>query len=117
MRVGKCEVLGVEIGARGTCAHYNSERDIVAIRFRCCGEYYGCHACHALLAGHPAERWPHFEFDRRAILCGACGEELTIHQYLSSPEACPLCHAPFNPGCRKHHQLYFEVQGGPRLGS
>ena len=49
---------------------------------KCCGVYYACKDCHHALAGHPIEVWPDSEWIEKAILCGACGQELTIHQYM-----------------------------------
>lgn len=106
-------VHGVEVDARGRCAHYGSSRDIVSIRFPCCDRWYACHACHEALEDHDAERWPADRFDERAVLCGECGSELAITEYLASPSRCPRCGAPFNPGCVDHHPLYFEVGAGP----
>ena len=37
----------------------------------------------------------------------ACGEELTVRQYLDCGDRCPACLAGFNPGCKAHHRLYF----------
>ena len=51
--------------------------------------------------------WQHGEFGEQAILCGACGNELTIRQYLACGAVCPACQAPFNPGCQHHYHLYF----------
>ncbi|MDO5053095.1 MAG: CHY zinc finger protein, partial [Pseudoclavibacter sp.] len=90
------------------CVHYRTELDIVAIRFACCREYYPCHACHAETAGHPPERWPASAFEELAILCGACGSELTIRAYLDAA-ACPHCAAPFNPRCALHRERYFHA--------
>jgi uncharacterized CHY-type Zn-finger protein len=53
--------------------------------------------------------WPIAERDRKAILCGACGLEMSIHDYLACADRCPACAAHFNPGCASHHHLYFEV--------
>lgn len=82
---------------------------MVAVRFPCCGRYYACHACHVELERHAPRRWPRGAFDRRAVLCGACGTELEIAAYLASPDRCPRCDAPFNPACVDHHPLYFDV--------
>lgn len=51
----------------------------------------------------------------RAILCGACGYELTIQEYMDSGYLCPHCGAGFNPGCRNHYDFYFALK--PRLES
>ena len=46
-----------------------------------------------------------------AVLCGACGTQLTVRQYLACDNRCPACAAPFNPGCRLHYRFYFEDAG------
>ena len=77
---------------------------------KCCGVYYACKDCHHALAGHPIVVWPESEWIQKAILCGACGKELTIHQYMRCEFSCPACHEGFNPGCRRHYHFYFGVQ-------
>ena len=77
---------------------------------KCCDRYYACKDCHNALAAHPVVRWPQREWDAEAILCGACGAELTIRAYLASANSCPGCGAPFNPGCTKHYAFYFEME-------
>ncbi len=101
-------VRGATVDDQTRCAHYASPLDVVAIRFRCCGEYYPCHLCHEEAAGHPAERWPASEFDARAVLCGVCRHELTIAEYQAAT-ACPHCGARFNPRCASHSHLYFDI--------
>jgi uncharacterized CHY-type Zn-finger protein len=101
-------VRGVDLDAQTRCAHWRSPRDIIAIRMKCCGEYYACSDCHDALTGHAAEVWPQSEFAEKAVLCGVCGTELSIRAYLDCADACPACGAGFNPGCRHHHHLYFE---------
>jgi uncharacterized CHY-type Zn-finger protein len=91
------------------CAHYRSGLDIIAIKFKCCQTYYSCYHCHEAEAGHPPQVWKRGEFDEKAILCGACGEELTIDQYLQCGAVCPTCNSSFNSGCRHHYHLYFEI--------
>ena len=101
-------VLGQVVDAQTRCAHYKTVLDVIAIRFYCCGEYYPCHLCHAQVPGqHPAARWPVSEDDARAVLCGVCGHELGIAEYLGRPD-CPCCGARFNPGCKLHTDLYFD---------
>jgi uncharacterized CHY-type Zn-finger protein len=101
-------VRGVDLDAETRCAHYRSVLDIVAIKMRCCGVYHACRECHDELSDHATEVWPKADWDRPAVLCGACGLEMSIHEYLSCESRCPGCKAPFNPGCRNHHHLYFE---------
>jgi uncharacterized CHY-type Zn-finger protein len=108
-------VFGVAVDQETRCAHYGSECDIIAIKFKCCGEWYPCHSCHAELAGHAPERWPAADFDTHAVLCGACGNQLSVREYLACSSVCPRCGRDFNPGCANHHGLYFEQrQSWPR---
>ncbi|MBT2518118.1 hypothetical protein J7E29_11780 [Streptomyces sp. ISL-90] len=102
-------VLGPVVDEMTRCVHYQTAVDIVAIKFACCNEYYPCHLCHAATADHPAEQWPLRERNQEAVLCGACGTELTIESYLATNE-CPNCRAPFNERCRLHAHLYFETE-------
>ena len=74
---------------------------------KCCGVYYACKDCHEELAGHPVEVWPETEWNEKAILCGVCRSELSIHDYLQSGYRCPACGVEFNPKCRNHYHYYF----------
>jgi uncharacterized CHY-type Zn-finger protein len=100
-------VRGVEVDAQTRCVHYHSALDIIAIKMSCCGIYYACKDCHEALADHPIAAWPAAMWDQKAILCGNCGHELGISEYMASGYACPACSAGFNPGCRKHYHFYF----------
>jgi uncharacterized CHY-type Zn-finger protein len=102
-------VLGLDIDPQTRCAHYHGALDVIAIKMRCCGAFYACRECHDALADHAVRVWPRAEWAERAILCGACGEALSIEAYLACNDRCPACAAPFNPGCRTHHHLYFET--------
>ena len=102
-------VRGIDVDPQTRCAHYHSALDIIAIRMKCCDEYYACKECHEALAGHPIEVWPRAEWNEKAILCGACGTDLTINEYLGSAYRCPACGAAFNPGCGRHAHFYFEA--------
>jgi uncharacterized CHY-type Zn-finger protein len=108
MADSRVPVRGVELDSETRCIHYDSPRDVIAIRFACCREYFACYECHATRTGHDTERWPADAHEERAILCGVCDTELTISEYLDSDHACPHCNAMFNPGCANHHHLYFE---------
>ncbi|RFA18151.1 CHY zinc finger protein [Subtercola boreus] len=99
-------VLGAVVDDQTRCIHYHSVLDVIALRFACCGEYYPCHLCHAESAGHAAEVWSADRRDALAVLCGVCGSELSISEYLGV-DSCPRCGAGFNPGCRLHSHLYF----------
>lgn len=102
-------VHGVDLDSESRCAHYHSPLDIVAIKFKCCATFYACRDCHAALADHPALVWPAEQWNERAIRCGACGSLETIVEYVNGPPMCPACGASFNPGCRNHHQFYFDT--------
>jgi len=101
-------VKGVSLDPQTRCAHWHSPLDIIAIKMRCCGTYYACRECHDELAGHEAKVWPATEWAEPAVLCGECGVELRVEQYMACDNQCPACEARFNPGCRTHYHLYFE---------
>lgn len=103
------KVFGTEVDKETRCKHYHSKVDIIAIKFPCCDSYYPCYECHEENAGHPAARWGRHQLDERAILCGVCGHQLTIREYVSGGSACPACQAVFNEGCRNHYHLYFDL--------
>ena len=100
---------GTGVNARTQCAHYHSERDIIAIRHKCCDTFYACIHCHNEAAGHAPQVWPPAEFDTRAVLCGNCQTTLSISEYLACENVCPHCQAAFNPGCANHYHFYFET--------
>jgi uncharacterized CHY-type Zn-finger protein len=91
------------------CAHYQSERDVVAVRFKCCNAFYACIHCHEELAGHMPVVWGKGERETHAIFCGNCHKTLSIAEYLDCRNCCPLCGAAFNPQCAQHYDLYFEL--------
>lgn len=106
--VSPITVHGTGVNARTQCAHYHSERDIIAIKHRCCGEFYACIQCHNEAASHASQVWPKTEFQAEAIYCGNCNCTLSIASYLSGNSICPRCQAAFNPSCANHYHLYFE---------
>jgi len=108
MRPKWLDVRGVDLDPLTRCVHYRGATDIIAIKMKCCGAYYACKDCHRELADHAIEVWPRSEWNEWGILCGACGQELTIRQYMQCESQCPACGAGFNPGCRYHYQFYFE---------
>ena len=102
-------VFGLDLDPQTRCAHYHSALDVIALKMRCCGAFYACRECHDAIADHAAGLWRRAERGERAILCGVCGETLSIQAYLACTDRCPACAAPFNPSCRLHHHLYFET--------
>jgi uncharacterized CHY-type Zn-finger protein len=101
-------IHGTGINARTQCAHYHSERDIIAIKFKCCDDFYACIQCHEEAVTHAPIVWPKSEFQAEAIYCGNCKSTLSITDYLGCDNTCPNCQAAFNPGCANHYHLYFE---------
>jgi uncharacterized CHY-type Zn-finger protein len=104
------QVNGIDIDGETRCRHYNKPVDIIAIKMKCCGTYYACKDCHDALAGHTIQVWQRSEWNEQAVLCGACGAELSIRQYLDCDNVCPACKSPFNPSCRNHYHYYFEPE-------
>lgn len=109
MKIHNVDVKGVGVDDQTRCAHYPGETDIIAIKFACCEKWFPCYECHAELAGHVSRVWPNEQFDTPAILCGACGHELTVREYLDCKSTCPRCRQGFNPRCASHRHLYFET--------
>ncbi|UCR89079.1 CHY zinc finger protein [Mycetocola spongiae] len=109
------QVFGATVDEHTRCVHYGSERDIVAIRFYCCGRFYPCHLCHEEDADHLPQRWPRERWDEPAILCGQCSQTLPINTYLVV-ERCPHCRSEFNPGCALHAPLYFDTADTAHAG-
>ena len=102
-------VRGTGVNARTQCVHWHSARDIIAIKFKCCEEFFACFECHQETADHAPQVWPRAEFGVAAIYCGNCRSTLTISAYRGSSHTCPVCAAAFNPGCARHYSLYFEA--------
>lgn len=100
-------IFGIDVDPQTRCSHYKSELDIIAIKFKCCEKWFPCYECHSEIANHSPALWPKNEFDSPAILCGACGYQLTINEYFSCDSTCPKCERGFNPGCANHYHLYF----------
>ena len=101
-------IHGTDVNERTQCAHYHSERDIIAIKHKCCGTFYACIHCHNEAAGHAPQVWPRSDFQAQVVYCGNCHHTLSIAGYLSCGNTCPNCRAAFNPGCASHYHFYFE---------
>ena len=102
------KIYGKPVDAQTRCCHYRTRKDVIAIKFHCCGHYYPCFRCHEECAGHPASVWPEDQWQERAVLCGVCQTELAIADYRASTR-CPSCSAEFNEACSTHAHLYFAV--------
>ncbi|MEO5893094.1 MAG: CHY zinc finger protein [Ferruginibacter sp.] len=105
---GKIIVKGQVVDDHTRCVHYHSPQDIIAIKFKCCDEYYPCYYCHQEAVDHVPVRWKKNEFDQKAILCGSCLTDMSIAVYKGCNYTCPFCRAPFNPKCVNHDHFYFE---------
>ncbi|HJT45128.1 MAG TPA: CHY zinc finger protein [Chthoniobacterales bacterium] len=103
------EISGIDVDPEARCVHYHSSSDIVALRFKCCGQWFPCHLCHEEVAKHEAMVWPEKEFDSVAVLCGGCGKQMKVREYLECASTCPNCSRSFNPGCVSHAHYYFAV--------
>jgi len=104
----KIIVQGKLVDDQTRCVHYHSILDVIAIKFKCCDQYYPCYHCHQEEAGHAAEVWEKASFDTNGILCGVCLQEMTIAVYKHCNYECPFCQASFNTNCINHDHLYFE---------
>ena len=102
------EIYGAVVDEETRCTHYHTEKDIIAIKFKCCNRYYPCYHCHEEHANHEIERWEKQEFSTLAILCGHCKTELAINEYMQTNQ-CPNCNSPFNERCGAHYPIYFSI--------
>lgn len=109
MLIHSHHVKGIGVDKETRCLHYKKDIDRIAIKFYCCDTYYSCFSCHEEEGCENPQVWPMNQFHQLAILCGLCGTELTVNEYLSCNSLCPSCQSPFNPSCRNHKHLYFEV--------
>jgi uncharacterized CHY-type Zn-finger protein len=103
-------VKGKPIDEFTRCVHYHSDLDVMAIKFKCCGEFYPCYDCHAETANHAAVVWPKELWNEKAILCGRCQHTMSIQEYIDCENRCPYCGSYFNPRCSNHYHLYFELK-------
>lgn len=105
----KVPVKGKPIDKETRCIHYHSVNDIIAIKFKCCDQFFPCYSCHEETADHVTQRWPLNEWNTKAILCGSCKHQMTIEEYMKCNNQCLNCQSSFNPNCSKHYHLYFEL--------
>ena len=96
-------IRGVDVDERGRCAHWRTERDVVAHRCETCERFWACHECHRALADHPFGRAD--PAVPATVLCGACGHLSSYEDYSAAP-FCAGCGHPFNPRCALHRGLY-----------
>jgi uncharacterized CHY-type Zn-finger protein len=106
-------VKGNVIDSETRCTHYHTNLDIIALKFKCCNTYYPCYTCHQEAVDHAPTTWELTERDEKVVLCGVCGHELTITEYLASNNTCPSCQSHFNPNCKKTLSLVFQNRIDP----
>nr|WP_156802523.1 CHY zinc finger protein [Corynebacterium lubricantis] len=104
--VANTVVRGTDVDKQGRCAHYHSERDVIANYCATCHKWWACFQCHRDNTDHSFGRMP--TAGAAAALCGACGHEMDYAEY-SQAASCRACGHPFNPGCSLHAPLYFEL--------
>lgn len=104
-------VHGCEIDKLTKCIHWHSDKDIIAIKFKCCNKYYSCYSCHEALETHAVIRWS-LDDTINVIICGSCGSEMSIDKYLNCNFICPneSCKQMFNHRCSNHYHLYFDLK-------
>lgn len=109
-------IHGQAIDSQTRCLHWDTERDVVALQFYCCKKFYPCSLCHDedSKGNHETKRWPKEQWAEKAVFCGCCKALLSIATYVALYEGggaveCPSCFAHFNPGCRGHLDIYFDM--------
>ncbi|CAI6340938.1 unnamed protein product [Periconia digitata] len=102
-------VSGLSLTPSTQCQHYHSPLDIIAIQHFCCRKFYACAKCHETLETHHPEVWPRDQREAKAVLCGKCGRVLGVNEYMACGSQCPGCGEGFNPACKGHWSLYFEM--------
>ncbi|KAF1999916.1 CHY zinc finger family protein [Amniculicola lignicola CBS 123094] len=105
----KPKVHGLALTPLTQCIHYSTPLDIIAIKHACCGKFYACISCHNALESHTPEIWSNQQRGEKAVLCGKCGHVASIGEYMEGGSRCGGCGEGFNPGCRGHWGMYFEV--------
>ena len=58
-------IKGKTVDNQTRCVHYHSDLDIIAIKFRCCNNYYPCFSCHEEATNHKVQTWNKNECARR----------------------------------------------------
>ncbi|KAF1831906.1 hypothetical protein BDW02DRAFT_28022 [Decorospora gaudefroyi] len=102
-------VYGLAVTSLTQCTHWHSPLDIIAIKHFCCKKFYACISCHDACEAHKPGVWPKDLRTEKAVLCGKCKHVLAVDDYMKSGSACTKCGSGFNPGCKNHWALYFEL--------
>ncbi|KAF2733616.1 zinc finger CHY domain-containing protein [Polyplosphaeria fusca] len=108
--LGTPSVYGVSVSPTTQCLHWHSPLDVIAIKHFCCRNFYACISCHDAIETHKSDIWPKTHRSEPAVLCGVCKHVLTVDEYMQSGSRCTSCGQGFNPGCKGHWGLYFELE-------
>ena len=113
----KTRMYGKCIGNETRCIHWNSDLDIIAIKFACCNEYYPCYPCHIEREkDHKPKQWIKDKWNTtKTILCGKCKHQFTINEFNNCNNVYFNCNSKFNPGCRNHYHLHFNLKPNSKL--
>ena len=79
------------------CEHCTSHLNLLALCYRCCGQYYACVRCHDVLAGHEIVIRDKADYETQAVLYGVCRAEFGLEDDLAGDDRCPSCKTQFNP--------------------
>ncbi|KAF2706037.1 hypothetical protein K504DRAFT_460132 [Pleomassaria siparia CBS 279.74] len=117
-------IHGIDLTPLTQCTHWNSPLDIIAIRHACCRKFYACISCHNTLeTGHNPSVWSRKDWDDKAVFCGNCKMMWSIRGYVEGggggkdgKPKCGGCGAGWNPGCKNHWGLYFDMSGHGKDG-
>lgn len=106
----ECSLIkGKLVDNESRCVHWHSTLDVIALRFKCCDQFYACYSCHDECETHEVEKYSVCTDSNASvplIICGVCKLQMTFPQYQALQ--CPRCSAHFNPGCKLHYHLYFD---------
>ncbi|KAF2468893.1 CHY zinc finger family protein [Lindgomyces ingoldianus] len=105
----KTLIYGHSITPLTQCKHYNTSLDIIAIKHACCNKFYACISCHNELESHDPKVWGKEQRDVKAVLCGGCRYVMEVGEYMGCGSRCTRCGRGFNPQCKGHWGVYFEV--------
>jgi len=103
------QVFGVSVTLLTQCVHWSSPLDIIAIKHACCNKFYACISCHNASETHKPDVWSRSQQSEKAVLCGNCKHVLAVDEYMQSGSTCTKCGSAFNPGCKGHWGMYFEL--------
>jgi uncharacterized CHY-type Zn-finger protein len=113
------DIHGIGLTSSTQCAHWHSPLDIIAIKHACCQKFYACISCHNTLeSSHVPAVWKRKDWDEGAVFCGNCKRIWSVKEYLAGKESkCGGCGVAWNPGCKNHWNLYFDVDEKVKIGS